>query len=263
MASTIGAYLREGARNYQANMSVDGDPTTGIDAWKRLDPPTRNALLVQFYKQGPTPKLALKSAMIAAQNGVPYVPRVGVDGAGATYLANEPAIIQALADGPASFSDRWNATNDRAGLSGYRPSVRDSVGRIADPAAHADAQTPVDLNLGPPAYIPEYQRYLQDADGVPRTRPEDVRVLGECLSENRIDPPSTRAMVCRCPLFHPTRRFRSRRKATSRDDSDRGLRLPAASLPVPIKLRRDSRTRQTTKTGPRCGAGGPACPRAR
>lgn len=80
MASTIGAYLREGV------------------------------------KQGPTPKLALKNAMIAAQNGVPYVPQVGVDGAGATYLANEPAIIRALADGPASFSDRWSAINDRAGL---------------------------------------------------------------------------------------------------------------------------------------------------
>ncbi|MBH5400898.1 hypothetical protein HZZ13_24420 [Bradyrhizobium sp. CNPSo 4010] len=60
MASTIGAYLREGVRNYQSNMSVHGNLTTGIDAWKRLDPSTRNALLVQFYKQGPTPKLALK-----------------------------------------------------------------------------------------------------------------------------------------------------------------------------------------------------------
>ncbi|MDA9437621.1 hypothetical protein XH98_00520 [Bradyrhizobium sp. CCBAU 51745] len=102
MASTIGAYLREGARNYQSNMSVKGDLATGIEAWKRLDPSTRNALLVQFYKQGPTPKLALKNAMTATQNGAPYVPRVGVDGAGATYLANEPAIVQALADEPAS-----------------------------------------------------------------------------------------------------------------------------------------------------------------
>lgn len=177
MASTIGAYLREGVRNYQSNMSVNGDLTTGIDAWKRLDPSTRNALLVQFYKQGPTPRLALKNAMIAAQNGVPYVPRVGVDGAGATYLANEAAIAQALADGPASFSDRWNAINDRAGLSAYQRSVRDSVGKITNPPVHADAEAPVDLNPGPPAYIAEYLRYLQDADRVPRTRPEDVRVL--------------------------------------------------------------------------------------
>ena len=91
MASTIGAYLREGARNYQSNMSANGDLRTGLDAWNRLDPSTRNALLVQFYKQGPTPKLVLKNAMIASQNGVPYVPRVGVDGAGATcWCARTP-----------------------------------------------------------------------------------------------------------------------------------------------------------------------------
>ncbi|MBR0959850.1 hypothetical protein [Bradyrhizobium japonicum] len=176
MASTIGAYLREGVRNYQSNMSVNGDLTTGSDAWKRLDPSTRNALLVQFYKQGPTPKLALKNAMIAAQNGVPYVPRVGVDGAGATYLANEAAIVRALADGPASFPDRWNAINDSAGLD-YQRSVRNSADRITNPAPRAGVQPSVDLNPGPPAYIPEYLRYLQDADRVPRTRPEDVRIL--------------------------------------------------------------------------------------
>ncbi|MBJ7401982.1 MAG: hypothetical protein JHD07_01205 [Bradyrhizobium sp.] len=149
MASTIGAYLREGARNYQSNMSVNGDLTTGIDAWTRLDPSTRNALLVQFYKQGPTPKLALKNSMIAAQNGVPYVPRIGVDGAGATYLANEPAIIRALADGPASFSDRWNAINDRAGRD-YQRSVRNPADRFTNPASRADVQPSVDLNPGRP-----------------------------------------------------------------------------------------------------------------
>jgi hypothetical protein len=176
MASTIGAYLREGARNYQSNMSVNGDLTTGIDAWTRLDPSTRNALLVQFYKQGPTPKLALKNSMIAAQNSVSYVPRIGVDGAGATYLANEPAIIRALADGPASFSDRWNAINDRAGRD-YQRSVRNPADRFTNPASRADVQPSVDLNSGPPAYISEYLGYLRDADRVPRTRPEDVRVL--------------------------------------------------------------------------------------
>lgn len=177
MASTIGAYLRDGVRNYQSNMSVNGDLTTGADAWRRLDPSTRNALLVQFYKQGPTPKLALKNAMIAAQNAVPYVPRIGVDGAGATYLVNEPAIIRALADGPASFSDRWSAANDRAGLAPYQRSVGNPADRIANPAAHAGAQKPVDLNPSPPAYMPEYLRYLQDGNRLPRTRPEDVRVL--------------------------------------------------------------------------------------
>lgn len=158
-------------------MSVNGDLTTGTDAWKRLDPSTRNALLVQFYKQGPTPKLALKNAMIAAQNGVPYVPQIGADGAGATYLANEAAIIQALANGPASFSDRWNATNDRARLTAYQRPVGDAAGGIADPTVRADAQGPADPDPSLPAYIPEYLRYLQNADRVPRTRPGDVRIL--------------------------------------------------------------------------------------
>ena len=177
MASTIGAYLREGVRNYQSNMSVQGDPTTGVNAWKRLDPSTRNALLVQFYKQGPTPTRVLRNAMIAAQNGIPYTPRVGVDGAGATYLANEPAIIQALADGPASFAHRWNAADDRAGLAAYQRSVSSPPSGFIDPAAPAGAQGQVDLNPGLPAYLPEHLRYLQEADRVPRTRREDVRVL--------------------------------------------------------------------------------------
>lgn len=177
MASTIGAYLRDGVRNYQSNMSANGDLTTGTDAWNRLDPSTRNALLVQFYKQGPTPKLALKNAMIASQNGVPYVPQIGVDGAGATYLANEAAISRALADGPASFSDRWNAINDRAKPAAYQRSVKDPAGRTTNPVVYTDAQGPVDPNLSPPAYIPEHLRYLNDADRVPATRREDVRVL--------------------------------------------------------------------------------------
>ncbi|ULK99370.1 hypothetical protein [Bradyrhizobium sp. I71] len=177
MASTIAAYLRDGVRNYQSNMSVQGDLTTGIDAWNRLGPSTRNALLVQFYKQGPTPTRALRNAMIAAQNGVPYVPRVGMDGAGATYLANESAIIQALADGPASFSDRWNAANHRAGLAANQRSVSRFTSGLSDPVAHADAQGPLDLNPGSPTYIPEHLRYLQEADRLPRTRREDVRVL--------------------------------------------------------------------------------------
>ena len=184
MASTIGAYLREGVRNYQSNISVDGDLATGADAWKRLGPSTRNALLVQFYKQGPTPKLALKNAMIAAQNGVPYVPRIGVDGAGATYLANEPAIVQALADGPAGFSDRWNVINDRAGLVGYRGAAGNSADGITNRAPRADVQPSANLSPGPPAYIPEHLRYLQDADRLPRARPEDVRVLRRMPAEN-------------------------------------------------------------------------------
>jgi hypothetical protein len=77
MASTIGAYLREGARNYQSNKSVNADLPTGVDAWNRLDPSTRNALLVQFYKQGPTPRLAQEKMTLAAEMGAPYVPKLG------------------------------------------------------------------------------------------------------------------------------------------------------------------------------------------
>ena len=177
MASTIGAYLREGVRNYQSNMSVQGDPTTGVNAWKRLDPSTRNALLVQFYKQGPTPRLAQEKMTLAAETGAPYVPQIGADGAGATYLANEAAIVRALADGPASFSDRWNATNDRVRLAADQRSDRNPAGRTTDPAAYADGQGRGDPASSPPAYIPEYLRYLQNADRAPRTRPEDVRIL--------------------------------------------------------------------------------------
>ena len=130
-------------------------------------------------------ELLLKNAMIAAQNGVPYVPQIGVDGAGATYLANEAAITQALADGPASFSDRWNATNDRARPAAGQRSVRNSAGEINDSAARADVQGPVDPQPGPPAYIPEFLRYLQNADRVPRTRPEDVRILRRMPAEDQ------------------------------------------------------------------------------
>jgi hypothetical protein len=177
MASTIGAYLREGARNYQSNMSVNDDLKTGVDAWERLDPSTRNALLVQFYKQGPTPRLAQEKMTLAAEMGAPYVPQIGADGAGATYLANEAAIIRALAEGPASFSDRWNATNDGTRRVADQRSVSNPAGGITDPAAYADVQGRGDPNPGPPAYIPEYLRYLQSADRVPWTRPEAVRIL--------------------------------------------------------------------------------------
>src|ERR1700722_10572221 len=97
IASTIAAYLRQGIGVYQSNMTVDGDLTTGINTWNSLDSSTINALLVQFYKQGPTPNAVLTNMTVAAQNGFPYVPQIGVDGAGVTYLANEAAITQALA----------------------------------------------------------------------------------------------------------------------------------------------------------------------
>lgn len=260
MASTIGAYLRDGVRNYQSNMSANGDLTTGTDAWNRLDPSTRNALLVQFYKQGPTPKLALKNAMIASQNGVPYVPQIGVDGAGATYLANEAAISRALADGPASFSDRWNAINDRAKPAAYQRSVKDPAGRTTNPVVYTDAQGPVDPNLSPPAYIPEHLRYLNDADRVPATRREDVRVLRRMPVGQSDRSAFSSSDGGRCLLFHPTRHSRSRRKAISRGGSYRGLGLPVASLAGPVGPRRDNPTLQITRTGLRCGEGAQVCP---
>ncbi|WP_420965175.1 hypothetical protein [Bradyrhizobium sp. B120] len=90
-------------------MSVNGDSTTGINAWHSLSPELQRALLVQFYKQGPTPERVLRNKWNAVQRGVPYVPQIGADGAGATYLANQAAVAQALADGPADFADRWRA----------------------------------------------------------------------------------------------------------------------------------------------------------
>ncbi|WP_083843270.1 M23 family metallopeptidase [Bradyrhizobium sp. WSM471] len=69
---------------------------------------------------------------------------------------------------------------------------------------------------------------------------------------NRLDPQA----------YWKQREVPSPSKAISRGDSDRGLRLPAqVSWPALIRLRNDHPTQQTTKTGPRCGAGAPACPR--
>ena len=54
--------------------------------------------------------------------------------------------------------------------------IRNGAGNVLDPGAFADALGPFDP-IPAPAYIPEYQRYRQNADMVPGTRPEDVRVL--------------------------------------------------------------------------------------
>jgi hypothetical protein len=113
-ASAMAAYLQQGLRVYQANMSVNGDPKTGINAWNNLSPSRQNALLVQFYKQGPTPDRVLRNMVLATRNGDPYVPQIGADGAGARYVANEAAIAQALAGGPADFSSRWDALGPSA-----------------------------------------------------------------------------------------------------------------------------------------------------
>lgn len=54
--------------------------------------------------------------------------------------------------------------------------IKDRAGNVLDPGAFADALGPFDP-IPAPAYVPEYQRYLQNADMVPRIRPEDVRIL--------------------------------------------------------------------------------------
>lgn len=160
MASTIAAYLREGARNYQSNMSVNGDLTTGINAWNSLDPSTQNALLVQFYKQGPTPRLAQEKMTLAAEMGAPYVPGVGADGAGATYLANEPAITQALADGPANFSDRWVATNDRAARAADQRSVQEAADFIDSTNRAIANDAPIGDGNGVGSQLEQAQQYV-------------------------------------------------------------------------------------------------------
>lgn len=53
--------------------------------------------------------------------------------------------------------------------------VIDPAGRRLNPQAYWDQR---EFSApGPPAYIPEHPRYLQNADIVPATRPEDVRIL--------------------------------------------------------------------------------------
>ncbi|MGY3477447.1 MULTISPECIES: M23 family metallopeptidase [Bradyrhizobium] len=54
--------------------------------------------------------------------------------------------------------------------------IKDPAGNVLDPGAFADTLGPFDP-IPAPAYIPGYQRYLQNADMVPGTRPEDLRVL--------------------------------------------------------------------------------------
>lgn len=123
MASTMAAYLRRAVEEYQSNMSINGEPTTGIVAWNALNPDIQRALLVQYYKQGPTPDLVTANKRIAARSGIPYVPRIGADGAAATYLANQGAIIRTLADAPADFSDRWGATPESTSSGGAAPPI--------------------------------------------------------------------------------------------------------------------------------------------
>jgi len=54
--------------------------------------------------------------------------------------------------------------------------IKDHAGNVLDPGAFANALGPFDP-IPAPAYIPEYQRYLQKTDMVPGTRPEDMRIL--------------------------------------------------------------------------------------
>ncbi|MBR0756574.1 hypothetical protein JQ604_30720 [Bradyrhizobium jicamae] len=123
MASAMAAYLRQGLEAYQSNMSINGDLKTGINSWHGLTPELQRALLVQYYKQGPTPERVKARQEIAAQNGVPYVPQIGVDGAGATYLANQGAITKALADAPADFASRWEAIPTSGSKNGSAPPI--------------------------------------------------------------------------------------------------------------------------------------------
>ena len=123
-------------------MSVNGDPQTGINAWNNLSPSLQNALLVQFYKQGPTPERVLRSMTDAAQNGTPYVPQIGVDGAGATYAANEAAITQALAGAPAEFSSRWDALGPSKPATGGASQSSSAAAPVAAPGNQASPAPP-------------------------------------------------------------------------------------------------------------------------
>ncbi len=66
----------------------------GEDAWNGLDPALQNALLVQHHNQGPARNIA--ASVAAAQNGIPYIPQIGDDGAGANYVDNEGVLAVAL-----------------------------------------------------------------------------------------------------------------------------------------------------------------------
>lgn len=164
----MAAYLRDGLGVYQSNMSVNGDPTTGINTWNGLSPELQRALLVQFYKQGPTPERVLSSKWNAAQNHAPYIPQIGADGAGATYLANRAAVAQALADAPTDFAGRWNAMPATASTDVATPSVvaapddgsREEVGkratirRLARVPATGEGQSAFDAGAPAVPFVP-------------------------------------------------------------------------------------------------------------
>ena len=168
LASSMAAYLRHGLGVYQANMSVSGDPDTGLSAWNNLNPALQQALLVQFYKQGPTPERVLRSKSNAAERGAPYVPQIGADGAGATYLANQAAVARALADAPTDFAGRWNAMPATASTDVAAPSVaaapddclRDDVAKratirhLARVPATGEGQSAFDAGAPPVPFAP-------------------------------------------------------------------------------------------------------------
>lgn len=92
----------------------------------------------------------------ATRNGVPYVPQIGADGAGATYVANEAAIAQALAGAPADFSTRWDAlgpSNSRTtspSQSNSSASPGAAPGNPAAPPSPSGSDAPLGIVSGKP-----------------------------------------------------------------------------------------------------------------
>ena len=85
-ATAVAAYVQQGQQFIASAMG-------GSDAWNSLSPTFQNALSVQYFNQGPGP---VTNAYLAADNGLTYQPGIGIDGAGANYVANEGVLAIAL-----------------------------------------------------------------------------------------------------------------------------------------------------------------------
>jgi hypothetical protein len=110
----------------------------------------------------------LRSKSNAAQRGVPYVPQIGADGGGATYLANQAAVAQALADAPADFAGRWDAMPATASIDVAAPSVvpapgdgsrevvgkGDTIRRLVRVPATGEGQTAFDAGAPAVPFVP-------------------------------------------------------------------------------------------------------------
>ncbi len=76
----------------------------------------------------------------------------------------------------------------------------DRSGSEINPSAYWDQQGPIDLNPVPPAYLPDYQRYLDDRPDQEETQRANVRILSRRVIRNA-KPNLIGKQTARCDSF--------------------------------------------------------------